>query len=32
GEGEEETFTFVGEQKAALPDAPPVEETAATQE
>jgi ATP-dependent Clp protease ATP-binding subunit ClpC len=32
GEGEEETFTFVGEQKAALPDAPPVEETAGTQE
>jgi len=32
GEGEAETFTFVGEQKAALPDAPPVEETAATQE
>src|SRR6476469_1816195 len=25
GEGEEETFTSVGEQKAALPDAPPVE-------
>jgi ATP-dependent Clp protease ATP-binding subunit ClpC len=32
GEGEAETFTFVGEQKAALPDAPPVEETAGTQE
>jgi ATP-dependent Clp protease ATP-binding subunit ClpC len=32
GEGDEETFTFVGEDKAALPDAPPVEETAATQE
>jgi ATP-dependent Clp protease ATP-binding subunit ClpC len=31
GEGEEEQFTFVGEQKAALPDAPPVE-TATTQE
>ncbi len=25
GEGDERTFTFVGEQKAALPDAPPVE-------
>ncbi|MBA2768600.1 MAG: AAA family ATPase, partial [Sporichthyaceae bacterium] len=31
GEGDEATFTFVGEQKAALPDAPPVE-TAGTQE
>ena len=31
GEGEEATFTFAGEQKAALPDAPPVE-TAGTQE
>ncbi len=25
GEGEEQTFTFVGEDKAPLPDAPPVE-------
>ncbi len=25
GEGEEQTFTFAGEEKAALPDAPPVE-------
>ena len=32
GEGEEAKFTFVGEEKAALPDAPPVEETAGTQE
>jgi ATP-dependent Clp protease ATP-binding subunit ClpC len=31
GEGDEATFTFTGEQKAALPDAPPVE-TAGTQE
>ena len=31
GEGEEQTFTFTGEQKAALPDAPPVE-TVAPQE
>jgi ATP-dependent Clp protease ATP-binding subunit ClpC len=31
GEGEEAGFTFVGEQKAALPDTPPVE-TATTQE
>ena len=32
GEGDEATFTFVGEDKAALPDAPPVEEIAGTQE
>ncbi len=31
GEGEEQTFTFIGEEKAALPDAPPVE-TVAPQE
>ena len=31
GEGDEEIFTFAGEQKAALPDAPPVE-TVAPQE
>ncbi len=31
GEGDEAEFTFAGEQKAALPDAPPVE-TAAPQE
>jgi ATP-dependent Clp protease ATP-binding subunit ClpC len=31
GEGEEAVFTFAGEQKATLPDAPPVE-TATTQE
>jgi ATP-dependent Clp protease ATP-binding subunit ClpC len=31
GEGDEAEFTFVGEQKAALPDSPPVE-TAGTQE
>jgi ATP-dependent Clp protease ATP-binding subunit ClpC len=31
GEGEETAFTFVGEQKATLPDTPPVE-TATTQE
>jgi ATP-dependent Clp protease ATP-binding subunit ClpC len=31
GEGEEAAFTFAGEQKAALPDAPPVE-TATTQD
>ncbi len=32
GEGEETTFTFAGEQKAELPDLPPVEEPAGTQE
>ena len=32
GEDDEKTFTFVGEDKAALPDAPPVEEIAGTQE
>ena len=31
GEGAEAVFTFVGEQKATLPDTPPVE-TATTQE
>ena len=31
GEGDEASFTFAGEQKAALPDAPPVE-TAGTQD
>lgn len=28
GEGEEEKFTFRGEEKAALPDAPPIEQAA----
>jgi ATP-dependent Clp protease ATP-binding subunit ClpC len=32
GEGEGETFTFTGEQKTPLPAAPPVEETAGSQE
>jgi len=32
GEGDAETFTFTGEQKTPLPAAPPVEETAGSQE
>ncbi len=32
GEGDEQTFTFVGEDKAPLPDAPPVETATGPQE
>ncbi|MEU9758165.1 hypothetical protein AB0D90_34545, partial [Streptomyces althioticus] len=28
GEGEEQTFTFRGEEKSALPDVPPIEQAA----